>query len=54
VTADLGDLAEYAIHLCGSPERIASAKQAFFGRGASIDHVYSEGFVLRRAEAAAP
>jgi NAD(P)H-flavin reductase len=54
VTADLGDLAEYAIYLCGSPEMIASAKQAFFGRGASIDHVYSEGFVRRRTEGSAP
>jgi CDP-4-dehydro-6-deoxyglucose reductase len=54
VTADLSDLAEYAIYLCGSPEMIASAKEAFFGRGASIDHVYSEGFTLRRTEVAAP
>jgi CDP-4-dehydro-6-deoxyglucose reductase len=30
VTADLGDLAEYAIYLCGSPEMIASAKQTFW------------------------
>src|SRR5919204_1711035 len=54
ITADLGDLSEYAIYLCGSPEMIASAKQAFFSRGASIDHVYSEGFALRRTEATAP
>jgi CDP-4-dehydro-6-deoxyglucose reductase len=54
IAADLGDLSDYAIYLCGSPEMIASAKQAFFRRGASVDHVYSEGFALQRTEATVP
>lgn len=43
---DLPDLSEHAVYLCGSPEMISSAKQSFIARGASIDHIYSEGFLL--------
>jgi len=51
VLADLGELSEYAIYLCGSPEMIASAKQAFLARGASLYHLYSEGFTAQHAAA---
>lgn len=50
VTADLDDLSEHAIYLCGSPEMIFSAKQAFIARGASMDHIYTEGFTLQHAQ----
>ncbi|MBX9826794.1 MAG: 2Fe-2S iron-sulfur cluster binding domain-containing protein [Xanthobacteraceae bacterium] len=46
VTADLPDLSEHSIYLCGSPEMIASAKPSFIARGASIERIYSEGFLL--------
>lgn len=45
ILADFADLSECAIYLCGSPEMIASAKQAFVDRGASLQHIYTEGFV---------
>lgn len=44
VAADLEDLSEHAIYLCGSPDMIFGAKQAFIARGASLDHIYTEGF----------
>ena len=47
VLADINELSEYAIYLCGSPEMIFSAKEAFLARGASIEHMYMEGFVAR-------
>lgn len=46
VAADLPDLSEHAIYLCGSPEMILSAKQSFIARGASMTHIYAEGFLL--------
>jgi CDP-4-dehydro-6-deoxyglucose reductase len=49
VTADIKDLSEYAIYLCGSPEMISSAKQAFLLHRASVEHIYSEAFVARSA-----
>jgi CDP-4-dehydro-6-deoxyglucose reductase len=51
VLSDFGDLTKFAIYLCGSPEMISAAKQRFIAHGASLDHIYSEGFVQRRAEA---
>lgn len=53
VTADLDDLSEHAIYLCGSPEMIFSAKQAFIARGASLEHIYTEGFTMQQAQPAA-
>lgn len=50
VTADLGDLSEHAIYLCGSPEMIFGAKQAFIASGASMEHIYTEGFTLQHAQ----
>jgi 2-polyprenylphenol hydroxylase and related flavodoxin oxidoreductases len=44
VAQDLADLSEHSIYLCGSPAMISDAKEAFLARGASIDHVYVDGF----------
>lgn len=53
VIADVPDLSEHAIYLCGSPEMIVAAKQAFIARGASLEHIYSEGFTRQHAQSAA-
>jgi len=45
---DLGDLSEFAIYLCGSPDMIRDARQAFLARGASADHIYSDSFTFQR------
>lgn len=50
VLSDFCDLSEFAIYLCGSPDMILAAKQNFIAHGASLDHIYSEGFVQKRAE----
>lgn len=47
VLADLPDLSEHAIYLCGSPTMIAEAKAAFAARGASVDHLYADSFVFQ-------
>ena len=47
VLADLPDLSEHAIYLCGSPTMIADAKVAFAARGASMDHLYADSFVFQ-------
>jgi CDP-4-dehydro-6-deoxyglucose reductase len=44
VAEDHADLSEHSIYLCGSPAMIGEAKQAFLERGASVDHVYVDGF----------
>jgi CDP-4-dehydro-6-deoxyglucose reductase len=44
VLEDHPDLSEHAIYLCGSPAMIGEAKAAFLPRGASPDHLYTEGF----------
>jgi len=44
VLADFTDLSEHSIYLCGSPNMIRDAKRAFLDRGASLDHLYSDGF----------
>lgn len=54
VAADLPDLSEHAIYLCGSPEMISGAKQSFIARGASIAHIYAEGFLLGEHGPVAP
>lgn len=53
MTADLDDLSEHAIYLCGSPEMIAGAKQAFLGRGAQLDYIYAEGFTVQQKQSVA-
>lgn len=50
VCADLGDLSEHAIYLCGSPHMIAAAKSTFIGHGASLDFIYTEGFTAQQSQ----
>lgn len=47
VLADLPDLSEHAVYLCGSPMMIADAKVAFLCCGASMDHIYADSFVFQ-------
>jgi CDP-4-dehydro-6-deoxyglucose reductase len=44
VLADLPDLSEHAIYLCGSPEMIADARGRFLEAGASVNHIYADSF----------
>ena len=44
VLDDHPDLSEHAFYLCGSPAMIRDAKAALLGRGASVDHIYVDGF----------
>lgn len=48
VSEDMADLSEHAIYLCGSPDMIRDAKQAFLERGASPDHIYADSFTFQR------
>jgi CDP-4-dehydro-6-deoxyglucose reductase len=49
VLADLPDLSEHSIYLCGSPAMINDAKQAFLARGADLSHIYTDGFSFQHA-----
>ena len=44
VVQDHADMSEHAIYLCGSPNMISTAKKDFLDRGASVDHIYVDGF----------
>jgi CDP-4-dehydro-6-deoxyglucose reductase len=44
VAQDFTDLSEHSIYMCGSPLMIADAKRRFMTLGASMDHLYSDGF----------
>lgn len=44
VAQDIGDLSGHSIYMCGSPLMIADAKRRFLALGASMDHIYSDGF----------
>ena len=48
VTRDVGDLSAHSIYLCGSPAMIHDAKAAFLAMGASVDHMYADGFNFQR------
>jgi CDP-4-dehydro-6-deoxyglucose reductase, E3 len=48
VLRDIPDLSQHSIYLCGSPAMIHDAKQAFLAAGASVDHIYAEGFNFQR------
>lgn len=50
IGADLPDLSEHAIYLCGSPLMIAAAKSTFVGRGAALDFIYTEGFTAQQSQ----
>jgi CDP-4-dehydro-6-deoxyglucose reductase len=47
VLAEVEDLSEYAIYLCGSPNMVASAKAAFIAAGASLNHIYADSFLFQ-------
>ena len=44
VLEDIDDLSECAFYLCGSPGMIHDAKKLFVDKGASLDHIYVDGF----------
>lgn len=46
---DLGDLSEHAVYLCGSPDMVRDARQAFIERGASAEHIYADSFTFQRS-----
>jgi len=47
VIADIDDLSDYSIYLCGSPTMVASAKAAFVANGASLNHIYADSFLFQ-------
>lgn len=47
VVADVEDLSDYAIYLCGSPIMVAAAKSLFVARGASLNHIYADSFLFQ-------
>ena len=49
VAADLSDLSEHAIYLCGSPNMIRDAKQTFMVLGAQSPFIYADGFTFQHA-----
>ena len=44
VKRDIPALSEHSIYLCGSPAMIHDAKEVFLGMGASVEHIYADGF----------
>jgi CDP-4-dehydro-6-deoxyglucose reductase len=44
VLQDHPDMSEHSVYLCGSPRMISDAKKAFLDQGASVDHIYVDGF----------
>jgi CDP-4-dehydro-6-deoxyglucose reductase len=44
VLQDHPDMSEHSVYLCGSPRMISDAKKAFLDKGASVDHIYVDGF----------
>ena len=47
VVEDVDDIEEHAIYLCGSPGMISAAKGLFLGRGASVNHIYTDSFLFQ-------
>lgn len=47
VLEEVGDLSEHAIYLCGSPNMIRDAREAFLARGASASHIYADSFTFQ-------
>ena len=47
VVADIEDLSDYAIYLCGSPTMVSAAKALFVERGASLNHIYADTFLFQ-------
>ena len=48
VIADLPDLSEHGIYLCGSPAMIDEAKNEFAAHGAQLDHLYVDAFTFQQ------
>ena len=48
VLADLPDLSEHSIYLCGSPSMIDDAKAEFAARGAQLDHMHADAFTFQQ------
>jgi len=53
IVEDHEDLSEYAFYLCGAPEMIAQARQAFVARGGELEYIYSDSFTFQHAPALA-
>ena len=51
VAEDLDDLSAHAIYLCGSPNMIGEARKAFRAMGASMAHLYADGFHFQYQDA---
>ena len=51
VVADIADLSEHSIYLCGSPAMIHDAKQLFVAHGADLDHIYTDAFSFQHPDA---
>jgi CDP-4-dehydro-6-deoxyglucose reductase len=49
VVADLPDLSEHSIYLCGSPAMIHDARPLFFAHGADPDHIYTDAFSFQHS-----
>lgn len=49
VAADIPDLAEHALYLCGSPTMIHDARRRFVDLGASAAHIYADSFTFQSA-----
>jgi 2-polyprenylphenol hydroxylase and related flavodoxin oxidoreductases len=49
VKRDIADLSQHSIYLCGSPAMIHDAKEVFLGMGASVEHLYADGFNFQHA-----
>ncbi|WP_027795163.1 2Fe-2S iron-sulfur cluster-binding protein [Paraburkholderia acidipaludis] len=46
---DLGDLAEYAVYLCGAPVMIRGMKSAFIEHGGNLRYLYTDSFDFSHA-----
>ena len=45
--AEIEDISEPAIYLCGSPLMVADAKSRFIAAGASLNHIYTDSFLFQ-------
>ena len=52
VKRDIADLSQHSIYLCGSPTMIHDAKESFLAMGASVDHIYADGFNFQHGSTA--
>jgi CDP-4-dehydro-6-deoxyglucose reductase, E3 len=52
VLADIADLSEHSIYLCGAPAMIDEAKARFVAAGAQLDRLYVDAFTFQHAASA--